>query len=832
VRAVAQCSVPVSRYPLVKQPPPELVRQGMDNLISDLRYALRTLVRNPGFTFVAVVSLALGIGVNVTIFSVVNAVLEKPIGGVRDPGRLVRLYRGSHSPLGYQDFQYFRDTVRSFAGLVAERMQGVAIERDGVVDALEVAVVPDNYFSTLGVSPAQGRLFGGEVASATPIIVLGFRYWQRELGADPSAIGRTIRLNDSPFTVVGVASPAFTSSVPLWNPQGFVPFSAARPILGADPSTWDGSVYATARLRESVNRSAAQAELNVKTSQLVAARPGTRDGMTVRLDDARGVIAEIRTPATVVSTFLMGIVGLVLLIACANVANLLLARATARRREIGVRLAVGASRHRIVRQLLTESLLLAAIGGAVAFLAAVQATRALALVLMANAPIDLAVSFTPDGRVLLFTIMVSFVTAALFGLAPALQSARRDLLTVLRDDADRSGYRRSRLRSGLVIAQVLLCTVLVAGSMLFLRSLGNAKAIDPGFATVGVIDIPVDLAPRGLDEALGIAFYRRLLDETRAIPGVGSATLANVVPLSGSNNQTSIWIEGREPGRGQRLAQAYFNVVGTGYLTTLGIPLVRGRDVEATDTPASEPVVVVNETMARRFWPNDDALGKRFSLTSATGPWARVVGIAKDTRYNSLGETPPPFMYLPLTQNYQSSMVVQVRVAQSAKAIGEAVSRIVKTLDPQLPAVRPVTLETDMRVALLPAKLGASLLGVFGSLALLLATVGIYGVASFAVARRTREIGIRAALGAQRADVLRLVVGESMRRVVIGLIAGLVGALGLARVVASQLYGVGAVDPITFIATPLILGTVALLASWVPARRAARVDPLVALRAE
>jgi putative ABC transport system permease protein len=434
--------------------------------------------------------------------------------------------------------------------------------------------------------------------------------------------------------------------------------------------------------------------------------------------------------------------------------------------------------------------------------------------------------------VLWFTIIVSLVTATLFGLAPALQSARRDLVTALRDDADRSGYRRSRLRSGLVMVQVLLCTVLVAGSMLFLRSLANAKAIDPGFATAGIIDVPIDLGPRGLDDASGIAFYQRLLDAIRAISGVRSASIANVVPLSGSNNQTSIWIEGREQVQGQRLPQAYFNVVGTDYLKTLAIPLVRGRDVEPTDAPASSPVVIVNETMARRFWPNDDALGKRLSLAGATGPWARVVGIARDTRYNSLGETPPPFMYLPLTQNYQSSMVVHVRVAGSATAIGEAVTRIVKTLDPQLPAIRPVALESDMQIALLPAKLGASLLGMFGSLALLLATVGIYGVASFAVARRTREIGIRAALGAQRADVLRLVVGESMRRVAIGLAVGLVGAFGLARVLASQLYGVGAVDPVTFIATPLILGTVALLASWVPARRAARVDPLVALRAQ
>ena len=804
----------------------------MDNLISDLRFAARALVRNPAFTLVAVASLALGIGVNVVIFSVVNAVLEKPIGGVRDPERLVRVYRGSHSPLAYQDYRYLRDSVRSFAGMVAERVQVVTEERSGTVTPIQAAIVPSDYFAILGVAPAIGRLPVGDASSDEPVVVLSHRYWVAQLGADSGVVGRTIRLNDTPFRVVGVASPEFTSSVALWNPQMFVPFSGARPILGTNPESWNGSVYTTARLRGSTGRNAAQAEVNLRTSQLVAASQGTRDGMTVGLDEARGVVAEIRTPATVVSAFLLGLVGLVLLIACANVANLLLARATTRRREIAVRLAIGASRRRIVRQMLTESLLLATVGAIAALVAGAQVARAVAAALVASVPFDFSVSVAPDGRVLAFTAILAIVTAVLFGLAPALQSVRRDLVTALRDDGDRSGYRRSRLRSGLVIGQVLLCTVLVAGSMLFLRSLGNAKTIDPGFATAGVIDAAIDLGPRGLDEAAGTSFYGRLLDEVRAIPGVQSATMANVVPLSGSNNQTSIWIDGQPPTSGQRLPQAYFNVVGTDYFRTLGIPLVRGRDILTQDTRESDQVIVVNETMARRFWPNGDALGKRLSLISPNGPWATIIGIAKDTRYNSLGETTPAFMYLPVTQSYQSSMVVQLRVANATKTVGEALSRVVKTLDPQLPAVRPVTLEMDMQLALLPAKLGAALLGGFGALALLLATVGIYGVASFAVARRTREIGIRAALGAQRSNLIRLVVAESMGRVAIGLVTGLAGALGLARVLASQLYGVGPLDLVTFTATPLILGGVAFVASWVPARRAARVDPLVALTAQ
>ena len=802
----------------------------MDNFVSDLRYALRTFARNPGFTIVAVLSLALGIGVNVVIFSVVNAVLAKPIIGATNVDQLFRIYRGSHSPLSYQDFLFFKDSTRSFSGLVAERLQGVTVERDGQSVAMQIAVVPDDYFATLGVTAAAGRLFSG--ASTEPVVVLAHGYWQRALATDAKAIGRSMRLNETPFTIVGVASAAFTSSVPLWKPEAFVPFSSARAVLGADPTTWDGSVYVTARLAPSATREAAQAELDVRTTQLVAARQDTRRGMTVRLDAARGVVAEIRAPATIASTFLMVIVGLVLLIACANVANLLLARATSRRREIGVRLAIGASQWRLVRQLLTENALLALIGGVAAFIAAVQVARVLAAVLSANIPVDLAVSFAPDQRVLAYTIALSLATALLFGLAPALQSVRRDLVSALRDDADRSGYRRSKLRSTLVVGQVLLCTVLVAGSMLFLRSLGNAKEIDPGFSTRGIVDIPIDLRPRQLAPDAGGILYSRILDETRALPGVTSATMANVVPLSGSNNASGVWVENAVPAEGQRLPQAYFNVVATDYLRTLAIPLMRGRDFATTDIATSDRVVVVNETMARRFWPNDDALGKRISTDGATGPWVRVVGIVKDTRYNSLGETPPSFMYLPLAQNYESSMVVQIRTSATVSAVGESVGRIVRALDPQLPAPRATALEQDMQLALLPAKVGAALLGTFGSLALLLATVGIYGVASFAVARRTREIGIRAALGAQTGDVLRLVVGESMRRVAIGLALGLAGALGIARVLASQLYGVGAVDPVTFVATPLILGTVALIASVIPARRAARVDPLVALRGE
>ena len=424
------------------------------------------------------------------------------------------------------------------------------------------------------------------------------------------------------------------------------------------------------------------------------------------------------------------------------------------------------------------------------------------------------------------------MTAMLFGLAPALQSTRRDLVTVLRDDSDRGGYRRSRLRSGLVIGQVVLSKVLVAGAALFLRSLGNAKSMDPGFAAAGIIDIPIDLEPLGVSEEAGASIFTRLIDDVRELPGVQDASLANVVPLSGSNNESSFWVDGQPADPGQRLPRAYFNVVTSRYLETLRIPVVRGRSISDRDTRESDRVVVVNETMARQVWPSLDALGRRISLDGPTGPWYTVVGITRDTRYNSLGETTPAFLYLPLSQHYQPAMVLHVRANASAESMAGRIAPVLQALDARLPAIHATTMDADMQVALLPAKVAAGFLGAFGALALLLATVGVYGVASFAVAQRTREMGIRTALGAQRRDVLRLVVGESLARVGIGLGVGLLAALGVARLLASQLYGLGAIDPVTFIATPAVLALAGLLASWIPARRAARVDPLVALRGD
>lgn len=802
----------------------------MDDLMGDLKYAFRMFRRNPSFTLVATMSLALGIGVNVVIFSVMNALLAKPIGGTTDAHRLVRVYRGAHSPLSYTEYRYYRTGSRSLAGVIAERTQLVTTSRDGAVAPVQAAVVSDDYFSVLGVRPAAGRLFAGE--STEGAVVLSHQYWTLELGSDSAIIGKTMRLNESPFVVVGVASADFTSSVALWSPQVFVPFSAARPILGMDVASWDGSVYTTARLATGVSQDAAQSETDVRTSALVASSRGQRDGMTVRLEPARGVVAEIRAPAAVATTFLMALVGLVLLIACGNVANLLLARAASRRREIGIRLATGATAARIVRQLFTESLLLAVLGASAAFVIAVRVARMLATAVVGAVPVGLAIDFSPDGRVVTFTVLATLLTAILFGLVPAHQATRRDLVAALRDDADRAGYRRSRLRSGLVIGQVLLCTVLVTGAALFLRSLGNARVIDPGFAAAGILDVAVDVRPRGLDEASGVSFFERLLDEARRLPGVRAATLANIVPLSGSNNESTIWIDGFPASPDQRRPRAYFNAVGSRYLETLRIPLVAGRDIATTDTRQAERVAVVNETMAQRFWPNADALGRRVSMVGPNGPWLTVVGVARDTRYNSLGETTPPFMYLSFAQAYQSSMVLQLRSDGPVNSVGNLVARLVRSLDPQLPAVRPSTLDADMRVALLPAKVGAALLGTFGGLALLLSVVGIYGVASFTVAQRRREIGIRAALGAQPGEVVRLVVGESMGRVAIGLAAGLIAAVGLARLIASQLYGVATVDPVTFTATPAILGVTALAASWIPARRGAKVAPLVALRSE
>jgi predicted permease len=801
--------------------------------MSDLRYAIRGLARTPSFTIVAILSLALGIGANVTIYTIANAFLEQPIGGAQDVDRLVRIYRGGHSPLQYADLVRVREQRRAFSDVAGERMMGVAVANGGGTERVQASITTEGYFRMLGVRPELGRLFGAaDSVESAPVVVVSHAFWQNRLGGDSAIIGRNLRVNDRSFTIIGVAPPEFASSIFLWRADLWLPPRAAAPLIGMPFEQWGGSLYTTARLARGASPATASARLATVAARLVTEDPTGHERFTLRLDHARGIQAELRPAAIVASTFMMTVVVLVLLIACANVANLLLARATARRREISVRTALGAGRGRLVRQLLTESVLVAVAGGALGLLLATWAAEVLRNFAVARSPEPIALDVSPDVRVLAFTLGASVLSAIGFGLMPALRATSLDILPVLREDAPQT-TGRSRTRRVLIAAQMAFCTLLLACATLFLRSLANARVIDPGFDARGVYDVALDVSSRNLDRQRTVAFYDALRTRAAALPGARSATIAAVVPLGGSNMQVGSWIEGQDAAPGGRPPRLpYFNIVGPDYFETLGIPTVAGRAFAPTDIDGAPGVVVINAHMAAHTWRGDNPLGKRISIDGPSGPWLTVVGIVRDTKYNSLGESTPDFMFLPFAQHSRAEMVLQVRMNRPGALAATTIRDLVHDLDPLLPPPTVASLEDDMRIVLLPAQLAAGLLSAFGMLALLIASVGIYGVASYEVAQRTRELGIRAALGATARDLVELVVRQSMRVVLIGALVGLVFALGAARLLTTQLYGVGATDPVTFLGMPLFLALVAMVATLVPARRATRVDPVEALRAE
>ena len=801
-------------------------------MLTDLRYAIRVLFRTPTVSVLAILSLALGIGANVTIYTIANAFLDQPIGGANDVNRLVRVYRGDHSPLMYSELERLRGEHTVFSGVAGERLNAVAVDVGGTIQRAQASLVTDGYFAMLKVRPELGRLFDARDSSdAAPVIVISHAFWRDRLGADSSVIGRALRVNDRPLTIIGVAPPEFASSIFLWRADLWVPPSSAPMFIGAPFSQWGGSLYTTARLADGVTLDRARSTVATLAARITAdsARPNER--ISFRVEPARGIVVELRGPTVLASSFLMLVVAMVLLIACANVANLLLARATARRRELGVRAALGAGRGRLVRQLLIESLLIAGAGGVLGLIAASWVAEVLMRFLVARAPEPISVDVTPDGHVLLFALGVSVVSAVVFGLLPALRATSADVSPVLREEATQT-TGRSRARGILIGAQVALCTVLLACSTLFLRSLVNARVIDPGFDSTGIIDVALNLSSRNLQHDQGRAFFDELQARAAALPGVREAAIAALVPLGGSNMQVGLWVDGRAASGPRAPFTPGFNVVGAGYFETLGIPVIRGRGVSRDDRPTGPGVVVINEQMAKHLWPNESAIGKRVSVEGATGPWLTVVGVARNTRYTSLGERVPDFMYLPFAQHYRSEMILQLRTAGATPAMAATLRDLVHALDPRLPPVTVSSLADDMRIVLLPSELGAGMLGVFGLLALLLASVGIYGVTSYSVAQRTREMGIRSALGATARDLVVLLARQSMRVVLVGAGIGLLLAFVAARLLTSQLYGVRSTDPLTFVVMPTLLLAIALVATLVPARRATRVDPAEALRTE
>ena len=817
----------------------------IDTLLQDIRYGIRTLRKSPAFTAVAVLSLGLGIGVNTAIFSLINAVILRPLPVISEADRLVWF----RAPVSYPDFEEYRDKSDVFSGILASGGNTeFSLGGDGEPNLVRGEFVTASYFSTLGVKAAIGRTFQPEedhTPGAHPVAVISQNLWRDRFESDSALVGKTIVLNGLSFTVVGIAPKSFIGTEVGINRDVWVPlmmFSLLNPLTGEGSnaiqtdrlsnrnSYW---LNVVARLKPGVNREQAEAAMTTIAAQVAKSHP--KSGLEERLRSVRlvpvagGLDPRDREDALPIAGLLLVVVGLVLLIACANVASLLLSRATLRQKEVAVRQALGASRSRLIQLFLTESVLLSLFGGAVGLLLGLWTTDVIQS--LSSATPLASVDMSLDYRVLGFTFLVSIATGVVFGLAPALQASRPDLVPALKNDATMMGtYRRSRLRSTFVIAQVTLSVVLLIGSGLFIRSLQNAHAIDVGFDYEHGLTMPLDLGLLRYDESKGQKLYGRLVEQVKALPGVEQASTVRFLPLGFSYAQREIFIEGS--GSTSDSIGVGFNIVGQDYFQTMGIPVLRGREFNAHDRAGSPAVVIVNETLAQRLWPGDNPIGRRISFNSPTGPYSEIVGVAKDGKYSTLGETPRTFIYQHTLQNYSSKMTVVARTAATPIAMVDAVRSEMRSLEPNLPIADISTLAQQVSLSLLPARLAAGLLGVFGLLALVLATVGIYGVVSYSVTNRTREIGIRTALGAQSGDVLRLVLREGMVIVITGIVLGLGLAFGATRLISSFLYGVSATDPVTYLGIPVLLAGVALGACFVPAWRATKVDPMIALRYE
>jgi predicted permease len=812
-------------------------------MIQDLRYGVRMLLRHKGFTAAAVVTLALGIGANTAIFSLLDKIVVRPLP-VDEPDRLATFVTGTEGVpliLSYPSYVALRDRVPLVPAIAAYNQQPFSLGNGATADRVTGAVVSGNYFSMLGVQPAIGRFFADD-EDRTPgthaVAVLGHGLWRRRFGSDPAIVGRQVILNARPVTVIGVTPPEFTGTTRGTVADVYIPMMMAPSLLDAtrilESLNW-GWLRLVGRLQPGVTRAQAQAalapvvaELNIGRKPPMKKDPANLAGAPPQvsvLDGSHGYRDEVENLARPLQ-ILMAAVGFVLLIACANVANLLLARAVTRRQEIAIRLAAGASRWRVVRQLLTEGFLLAGLGGAVGVFVASRLTTFLT-------GIQQQLTYQPhtfdgaiDARALAFAVAVSVLTGIAFGLAPARQSLSSDVVGGLRG-ANGPAVRGLTLRSVLIVAQVALSVVVLVGAGLCVKSLRSLQAIDTGLQPSRVVTASFGLKLSGYDEARGRQFIDAVTQRTAALPGVESVALGNIVAFSDAFWIAGATVEGYDQAPGERMGFD-FNAVGPDYFRTLGVPMAAGREFTSRDSSDAAPVVVVNEAMARRYWPGQNAVGKRIKR----GSTLEVVGVVHDTRAKKVAEAATPTIYLPLLQNYTPDLTLHVRSAGDARAIMARVRQEIETLDPAVALYNLQTLEAQKNGSLYAERLSAMLLTLFGALAIALVAVGLYGMLSYAVAERTREIGIRLALGATRGDLLSMVIRRGLVLTLVGSAAGIGGALATVRLLQGLLFGVSPTDPQVFVVVPIGLAAVALLACWIPARRATRLNPLAALRHE
>jgi predicted permease len=817
-------------------------------MINDLRFAVRMLIKYPAFSIVAFLALVLGIGANTTVFGIINALVLRPLPVGNAQGVVKVFTTDNHIPgnqsTSWLNFQDYEKQNTAFSAMAAYTFTGVGMTRGSDTLNLSCLLVTGNYFDLLQVKPSLGRTFLPDEDSTPnghPVVVLGHSFWKK-LGANPTLVGSQITLNGHSFTVIGVAPAAFTGVDVGLSPDLWVPMSMHQWVRPGADFWWETRrallLSIIARLNPGVTMSEAQAQMRTIAKQLEQAYPDVNKERSIALMSLEEAKSQgLAGPnnenlARNVSLLLLAASASILLIACANVANLLLARSTARRREMAVRLALGAGRGRIVRQLLTESVLLGLLGGIGGVLLAYGLGDVL-IALLPPTPFPIELNPQPDWRVLLFSFVVAIVSGVVFGLAPALQMARWNLTQGLRERASTAGgaVTRFNLRSMLVVAQIAVSLLLLIGSGLFLKSFYRAQAIDPGFRTNNLDIVSINPVLAGYDSERALQVVRAIADQIRHDPRVAGADVNNWVPLSGGEGRTVV-IDGRDANDEHNRRFANFSPITPGYFQTMGIQLLRGRNFTERDAEKNAaPVAIIDETMAQHFWPNEDALGRRFRFMVLKDP-IEVIGIARNSKAVTLGETATPMVYWPLKEITDAGITLFVHTTGAPGAMLSEIRRIVRSVDVHIPITYEKTIQQHMAIALWPSWMGAMLLGSLGLLAFILASMGVYGVMAYSVSQRTRELGIRMALGAQTSEVIRLVLRQGMLLAAIGVGFGLFAAFGSTRLAGSLLYGVNPSDPVIFIGVTSLLTFAAFAACYFPARRALKINPVTALRAE
>jgi len=806
----------------------------------DIQYGLRMLRNHPVLTAVAVISLAIGIGPNIAIFSVVNTFLLRPIP-VERPDQLISLYtiderNPSKLQLSYLNYQDLKKTLQPVvADISLHASFPLSMNSGDRPEQIRGAAVTNNYFDLLGVKAGHGRTFLPEEKDSA-VVVLGYDFWRRRFGSDTNLVGQTLRLNRQPFTIIGVVPQGFTGTELGGGPDLWLPLHAYAQITPGISDRFENRRFlfldSTARLQNGVSLAQVQSAIAGVSKNLQQEYPNENTGRTVKLIPLLKARVDPDEKGTyfLVSVVLMALVGITLLIACINVASLLLVRAMTREREIAIRVALGASRWRLIRQLLTESMTLAFMGGVIG-LALAYFLKDVLWTLRPTGPLTYGLELSLDSRALIFTVIIALLSGLIFGLAPALYASRFDVVSMLKRTVNRRGRLGLQFNPQkiLIVIQVALCLGSLIGAGLFLKSFQNAHAIDTGFNPNNMLLASLDMGFEGYDEEKGKQFYKQLVDAIKTLPGVQGAVLARGLPLREPYRRT-VFMEGQD-GPGGKGTLTATNQVGLGYFKTLGIPLLRGRDFSESDTESTPAVAIINEAMAQRYWPGENAVGRKFKLFGED-TFREIIGVAGNTNLNNIGEQPQPCLYLSLLQDYSTSVNLFVRTQGDPQAMVSAVQNQVRQLDSNLLLFEIQTLNERLDRALWATRAGASLFAALGALALVLAGVGLYGVMSYLSSRRTSEIGLRMALGAQKRDVLKLVFREGGILVISGIVIGMVAAVISMRLVTGLLFGVSSFDPRTFALSTLILVAAAFVAILIPARKATRTDPLIALRTE